>query len=172
MNNLIKAINIYELNAIANGLVFDRMQSDVDHAIDCMKNCIVSGQDLKGAYNLSDKNRVAAAAKYINECMRSIGRHEASVKIKDNWNVFDIVKETDNEEVVTALKYLKSLLPEAPTAEVPGDLENLSYIKANTVERVLYDLCGMFARYLDAWFYCGEAFASDFDPYNWQGWDG
>jgi hypothetical protein len=171
VSSVIQAIDIRELNRIYGGLIYDRTQADVDHAINCMRNSIHTDQNLKGAYNFSDKNRVAAAAKYINECIRSNGRYEAGVKIKDDWNAHGIVRTADNEEVLEALRYLRALVPEASPPSVPADLDNLTYTKANTVERILYDLCGMFIRYLDIWMYCGDGFASEFDPWNWQGWD-
>ena len=169
--NPIKNISVYELSEILNGLVFDRTQSDVDYAVYCMRNCVHTDENLKGAYNISDKNRVAEAVKYINECSRYNGKYEARVKIRDGWNMTDIIKPEDNEEVLTALKYLKSFLPEAATPEIPDSLDNLTYAAANAVERILYELCGLYERYLDTWLYSGEAYASGFDPHNWKGWD-
>jgi len=164
-------IDIRELNKILNGLVFDRTQSDVDHAINHIRNGLNSEQDLKGAYNISDRNRAAQAAKHIAGCMRSNGMYDAAVKIRDNWNTLDIIRHEDNEDVLAALRYLRSLMPTAETPAVPAELDNLTYVKANIIERVLFDLCCFLARLLDSWMYFGDGFASGFDPHNWQGWD-
>jgi len=168
---VINKIYTHELNQVLNGLVFDRTQSDVDHAVNHIISGMNSEQDLKGAYNISDRNRVAAAAKYIAECMKANGMYEAAVKIKDNWSVFDIIRHEDNKEVLDALGYLKNLLPDVKTPEIPAELTGLTYIKANIIERILFDLCCFLARLLDSWMYSGEAFASEFDAHNWQGWD-
>jgi len=168
---VIDIINIQGLKQVSDRLIIDRTQSDVDHAINHIINGLNSDQDLKGAYNISDRNRVAAASKYIAGYMKSNGMYDASVKIKDNRTVFDIIRPADNEEIPAALGYLKSLLPTAETPAIPVELDNLTYIKANNIERILFDLCGFLARMLDSWMYSGEAFASDFDPHNWQGWD-
>ena len=164
-------INLQELNQVLNGLIFDRTQSDADRAIYHIINGLHSEQDLKGAYNISDRNRVAAAAKYIAGCMRYNGMPDAGAKIKDNWNTADIIRHEDAEEVLAALRYLGNLLPAAEIPEIPEELENLTYIKANAIERILFDLCCFLVRLLDSWMYSGEAFASEFDPHNWQGWD-
>jgi hypothetical protein len=169
--NPIKTADISELSKILNGLVFDRTQSDADYAVSLMRNGIFSDQELKGAYNISDRKRVSSAAKYINECIRASGNYEARIKIKDDWREYDIVKHEDNEAVLTALRYLKSCLTDAKTPEVPESLENLSYVTANVIEQILYELCRVIERYVNGWFYFGEAFASDFDAFNWQGWD-
>jgi len=168
---VINKIYTHELNQVLSGLVFDRTQSDVDNAVNHIINGLDSERELKGAYNISDRNRVAAAAKYIAECMKANGMYDAAVKIKDNWTVFDIIKNENNKEVLDALGYLKSLLPDVKTPEIPDELNNLTYVKANIIERILFDLCGFLARLLDSWMYFGEAFASEFDAHNWQGWD-
>ena len=159
-------IDINQINQVLSGLIFDRTQSDVDHAIDHIIKGLNSDQNLKGAYNISDRKRVAAAAKYIAGFMRSNGMHEAAVKIKDDWNTLDIIRHEDNAEVLSALGYLRRLLPDAEAPAIPAELNSLTYEKANTVERILFDLCCFLARLTDSWMYSGDAFASDFDPHN------
>jgi hypothetical protein len=152
-------------------LVFDRTQADVNYANNCISSGVHSEQNLKGAYNICDRNRAAEAAKYIAGCLRSAGINEAAVHIKDDWNALDIVRHENNEEILTALRYLKYMLPEVQTPPVPADLTSLTYIKANDIERILFDLGGLFERLLESLMHFGDAFASGFDPFNWQGWD-
>jgi len=160
-----------EIENIVKSLIYDRTRADVDYALYCGKNNIYAEENLRGAYNISDRNRVGMAVNYIAGCLRNTGRHEVRAELKDDWNVYDIIKPEDNQKVLAGLEYLKIHLPYSGTEEVPDNLDRLTYQKANTVENIIFDVYGVFLRLTDSWFYCGEAFASDFDVWNWQGWD-
>jgi len=165
-------IDIVELNNIADGLIFDRTQADVDYALDCEINGAYTDEDLKGAYNVSDRNRVANAVNFIAGCLKDAGMFEACANvIRDGWNLFDIIYPEDNGKVLASLANLKLLLPYSGTAAVPGSLDELTYRKANAVESIAFDLYGVFLRLRDAWLYCGDGYASEWDAWNWQGWD-
>jgi len=169
MNNY-QITNINQITDIAAGiageLIRDRTQADVDYALGLERNGGYTDEDLKGAYNISDRNRVGEAFNYMMGCLRHIGRYEALAKIKDDWVSHDIVKPGDNRKVLAALEYLKWHLPYSETEEVPDSLDVLTYQKVNTVENILFDTYGVFLRMADMWFFCGEAFASDFDFWN------
>jgi len=155
-----------ELNNITGELIRDRTQADVDYALMLESNMIYAEENLKGAYNISDRNRVGGAVNYLAECLRNTGRHEVRPEIKEDWNVYDIVGPDDNKKVLEALALLKAHLPYGKTEEVPQSLDSLTYQKANTVENILFDLYGVFERLLGSWFYFGEAYASEFDGWN------
>ena len=160
-----------ELNNIAGELIRDRTQADVDYALSLELGGVYTDENLKGAYNISDRNRVGRAVNYIAECLRNTGRYEARQELREDWNIYDIVRPEDNKKVLTVLAFLKFQLPHEETEEVPQSLDNLTYQKANAVENILFDVCEVFERLLDSWFHFGEAYASEFDVWNWQGWD-
>ena len=164
-------VDIDELTGITKKLIRDRTQADADYALFLERNMTYTEENLKGAYNISDRNRVGKTINYIADCLRNIGRYEVRTDLREDWGVYDIVKPGDNQKVLATLAYLKWHLPYDKTEEVPQDLDSLTYQKANTVENILFEIYGVFVRLCDAWFYCGEAFASDFDVWNWQGWD-
>lgn len=164
-------INMPELKSIAEKLIRDRTQADVDYALELRSKSTYSEQDLKGAYNISDRNRIGRTVNYIAELLRTSGNNEANMNIREDWNVYDIIKPSDNNNVLSALICLKKYFPDDKITEIPESLDGLTYQKANALENVLYDFCGVFLRIGESWIYCGEAFASDFDPFNWQGWD-
>ena len=160
-----------ELNNIAGELIRDRTQSDVDYALMLERNMTYADENLKAAYNISDRNKVGKTINYITACLKIVGSHEALPELREDWNVYDIVKPEDNKKVLTALILLKERLPYGGTEEVPQSLDGLTYQKANTIESILFDVYGVFERLLESWFYFGEAYASEFDVWNWQGWD-
>ena len=164
--------NINKINNLINSLIFDRTQDDADYALDCVRNAVYHEHDLKGAYNISDRNRVGGAINFISDCLvNNAGLYEARVKIKDNWDYPDIIKREHHEEILYALNFLKYFLPYSKTSEVPENLNKITYQKANALEFILFDLCGVLARLFDSWLYCGDGYMSDFDQWNWQGWD-
>ena len=165
-------INITETENISRQLIFDRTQSDVDYALTCERNNLYTNENLKGAYNISDRNRAGAAVNHIIECLRKTGVPEACANIvKADWDVHDIIKVNGCAGFLKSLESLKRLLPYGQSAAVPENLDSLTYRKANDIERIIFDLCGVFLRLADAWLYAGDGFASDFDVWNWQGWD-
>lgn len=158
-------INISELNKITGKLIYDRTQSDVDYALSCRRGCIYSEQDLKGAYNISDRNRVGAAVNFLAACLWETGTRELLINIREDWNLYDIIKRADNGKVLSSLALLKIFLPYDRTGEIPENLDGMTYIKANNLEKALLDLYGVFERILDSWLYCGEAHASEENNY-------
>ena len=157
-------INMNELIEILDNLIHDRTQSDVDYALACERNGVYIEDDLKGAYNVSDRNRVGNAVNFIVDCLAHVGMYEARLNvIRDDWHEYDIARPADNGKVLSALANLKLLLPYSQTAAVPSSLDGLTHQKANAVERVIYDVYGVFVRLWQSWLFCGDGFASDFD---------
>ena len=167
---------------IRGGLVWDRTQEDVDYALACEHDAVYDlrymQEDLKGAYNVSDRNRVSEAINYMADFLFESGISEtniiSAISPKDNWNAYDIVKPEDNNKTLNALVVLKNFLAyicDTGDAPIPVDLNYLTYEKANGVEKILFDLYGVVLQISESWGYCGCMFASDFDPFNWQGWD-
>lgn len=165
-------ISIDEINSVLNSLIFDRTQSDVDYAAECVKNGVNISGNLKGAYNISDRNRIGTAVNLISEYLTEYGVQNAVVKIKDNWVREDIIRRENHDELLSALKFLKNFLPYAQMTAIPTDLNALTYQKANAIEHVVFDIGGVFARFMDSWLYCGDGYASETDyPWNSQGFE-
>ena len=172
MNNGLTGADILQLKDISNRLIHDRTQADVDYALTCESEGIYTVENLRGAYNISDRNRVGEAVNFIVDCLKSVGVFEASPNIiRQNWGVYDIVKPRDNQKVLESLTKLKQLLPYNKTLSVPDNLDGLTYQRANAVESIICDLYGVFTRLWDSWMYCNDGYMSDFDPFNRQDWD-
>ena len=157
-------INISELENIINSLIYDRTQVDVDYAITCERNNIYIDEDLRGAYNVSDKNRVGGAIDFIVDCLAYIGVAEAlDSVVRDDWDMYGIVRPGDNREILAALAGLKRLLPYNGTPNVPRSMDALTFRTANTVERIIWEIYGVFTRLWGSWLFCGDGCASEFD---------
>ena len=154
--------DITKINDIVNSLIYDRAQADVDYALTLERESVHTDDDLKGAYNVSDRNRVGGAVNYIADLMRVI-----DIFAKADWNVNSIARVRDNANTIKCLNRLKTVLPVDFAA--PVDLDKLSFQKANDVEHMLYKMYGMYM--LVNSFFVGDGYASDFDAPDMQVFD-
>ena len=160
------------LKDVANQLVFDRTQADVDYALILERSGLYTDDNIKGAYNISDRNRVGEAVNYIAGALAYFGIFESRAGVlREDWDRHDIIKPRDNARVLTSLDLLKWLLPFNKTAAVPESLDILTYQKANAIESIIFDSYNVLLRLWDSWLWPGDGYASDFDALNWQGWD-
>ena len=149
------------INDILNSLIYDRTQADVDYALSLQQNSVHAPENLRGAYNVSDRNRVGSAINWLIDAMNML-----RFRAKDNWNEYDITKLADNANTLDCLTELKRLLSYGVVTAIPVDLDKLSYQKANNVERVLYQIGSAYAWISEL--YAGDGYASDFDAKDMQ----
>ena len=131
-------------------LIFDRTQSDADrvnYLASLWQNGTFTGtteelaewaQDLKGAYNASDLNRVGSAVEYLTDTLYSMGYNVPTVP-KDNWTETDIPVQSQMDIYINNIQLLRDILPYvAPDA--PETAAGLSYQSSNNIEEILYTL--------------------------------
>ena len=152
-----------------NNLIFDRTQSDVDYALSVKRNGVYTTDNLRGAYNISDRNRVAGAINYLaaqisDTRICEYNFYAAFKKQKQDWGVYDIIRRggiNKSEDILNALALLNKFLPYSNidnTAVIPDDLDYMTYQKANALESVIFNLCCAFELILDSWVYCGDGY--------------
>jgi len=150
-------------------LIFDRTQADVDYALNLEYESVHTDENLKGAYNSSDKNRVASALNFLLDMLRNNGYMLAG-NVKSDWIEGDIVKAKDNAIIIARLKAINEVLSQI-SLEIPNNLNYLSWRKANAVERILFDMFENYDRLLDIWLWCGEGYAGDyFEEHKFDDW--
>lgn len=145
--------------SVIESLVFDRTQEDVD-ALEAFYVAVQAGtasledMDLasaKGAYNVSDLNRVTQAMAYLHGRLTEYGYLSGYVPVeithrdgtKDaTWREDDEDITVDKlEEYLSNVRALRSVLPTlSATPEAPVDMEALTVEDANAIERILADL--------------------------------
>lgn len=156
------AINYFDL-------IFDRTQADVDYALVFERENIHTDENLRGAYNASDRNRVANALNYLTDTLRHNG-YEHMTRVKSDWKNGDIVKASHNAETIKNLKEAKRVLSQISLV-IPDNLDYLSYQKANAVEQILFDMFENYDRLSDIWLYCGEGYAGEaFEEHKLDDW--
>ena len=114
-------------------LIYDRTQEDVIYAL----NNPSSENFLKGAYNYVDFNRVESWCEYIANILNSYN-YNVDVTTQTNWNMSDFPTDQDFERIRQNILNLKKAY--VSFTEVPANLKNITYKKANDIERILYEI--------------------------------
>lgn len=121
-------------------------------------------QDLKGAYNASDLNRVDAALEDLAAQLRAVGYALpgfATVRT-GLWTVEDIPTASKMAQYLTNVTAVRDAITALDsTPPVPESMARLTYIGANNIERILLDVEDVLGRLRLSWFYSAEISAGE-----------
>ena len=115
----------------------------------------------KGAYNISDLNRVEAAVQMISQKLKAL-HIQADVTTKSDWEMTDLPTLSDMNRYlgnVIKLRSASSGLREAP--QPPGSMVRLNYIGANRIEETLLYINAWADRMTDSQKYAGEFYGGE-----------
>ena len=128
-------------------LIIDRTQQDVDLWNELRVKSYLSemttdeqstwSTDLKGAYNVSDLNRVGAAVEYLANLLNTYG-YTVVTHAKITYIEIDTPSLTQMTNYLSDVKAIKEKMN--GTQEMPETMNNLSYEDANNIEKVLYQI--------------------------------
>ena len=131
-------------------LIYDRTQEDVTYAL----NNPSSESFLKGAYNYVDFNRVESWCEYIADTLNSYN-YKVDVTTKNNWSMSDFPTDKDFERIRQNILNLKKAY--VSFTEVPANLKNITYKKANYIERILHEIDHILKSMENYFICCGVA---------------
>lgn len=115
----------------------------------------------KGAYNISDLNRVESAVMMISAKLKEL-HIAADVTTKSDWELTDLPTISDMNRYlgnVVKLRNASSGLREAP--QPPSSMVRLDYIGANRIEETLLYINNWADRMIDSQKYAGEFFGGE-----------
>lgn len=118
---------------------------------------------LRGCYNASDMNRVGAAVRYVANRLNAEG-YGAYVEPKTDWQMEDIVRQSDWDKYLDEVRHLRRKLTLMRTTPqiTDGMYSGLkSYAEANAIEQILVDLDWMLTNIIRNYIYAGEVFAGE-----------
>lgn len=117
--------------------------------------------ELKGAYNASDMNRVAAAVAYLAERFAGYG-YLVEVNPKTDWVTTDEPTAEDLAAYLADVAELRKQITVRPTTPaLPETIEGLTVDGANTIEQTLVDLDELLTNTTRSWHFCGEVYAGE-----------
>lgn len=119
--------------------------------------------NMKGAYNVSDLNRVGSALNYIRDLLADTGyMHPAAYTAKTNWTAADIPTAADLSTLLSHVRTARGAFAVMPsTPPVPGDSGGLSYEEANNIEKILLDIDQLITNMLAARYFCGDLYSGE-----------
>nr|DAM89652.1 MAG TPA: hypothetical protein [Caudoviricetes sp.] len=152
-------------------LITNRTQADVDR-VATLTGRISAGtataaelaewqNDLKGAYNASDLNRVGAAVAYVAGRLTGYG-YAVTVNPKQDWTVSDIPTAGQMAVYLRDVATLRGAISVmASTPPTPDSASGLTWQEANDIEKILTDVDELLTRMAAAWFYSGDLYAGE-----------
>ena len=125
-----------------NDLIYDRTQQDVDNKTN------------KGHYNYTDLNRIEEWCEYIAGVLNEYS-YPVSITVKKNWTADDFPNELQMERIRWNVGVLKDVY--YSFTSLPENLENMTYQKANAVEKILSEIDYLLRKMENNFIYCGVA---------------
>lgn len=130
-------------------LVTDRTRADVTNGTD------------KGYYNVSDLNRVGSAMAYIRDRFNDNG-YDVDISPDTTWTESDIPTPEDMTLYLGCVGVLRGVLPLPDgTPETPETMENLTYVTANDIEKILEDIDESINRSIAFLWYSGDLYSGE-----------
>lgn len=150
-------------------LITDRTESDVERVKELNDRGFTDWTDeevteflngLKGAYNASDLNRVESAVSYVFNRFAEDGYNYPVPVVKNTWQISEFM---DSEEAGRYLQNIRDLRARVtyPMPEVPENMENFTFDKANDLERILELLDECITLIEQSFFYSGELYGGE-----------
>lgn len=108
--------------------------------------------DLKGAYNVSDLNRVGHNVKYLAELLSEYG-YSVTVSPKVDWQTDDIPCVADMVAYLSDVEAIKAAF--YGTTPLPESMNNLTVTAANNIEKLLLEIETYINRMIQGFRKCG-----------------
>lgn len=117
---------------------------------------------LKGSYNASDLNRVAAAVDYVSNRLTDNGYTPPQEKLKTDWNDMDVFKTSDMEYYLSVIHKLRNAITVFPTTPLAPSVNNaFTYKEANDIEKILFDVNSIIDLVISFVLYTGDLYCGE-----------
>lgn len=135
-------------------MITDRTIEDVEYA----KANPDSTEDLKGAYNNSDLNRVEKKVEELYNILKGYSYDDRIEVIKTDWERTDFFKAEDGKRYLSNIrKLISSYFVKNDTPRLPSTMDKLSYEDANAIEQILEDIEEIITNMEQVFIYSGVA---------------
>lgn len=158
---------------IIDELIYDRTATDVSEVValaEAIKAGVASPEQVqqylsgtnKGAYGVSDLNRVETAVIYICEKLRNFGYTLVLTTVTD-WSKEQLPAPRDFERYFANIAAIRAVL-EAHKKSPPvpsSDIAKFGYVEANAVEQILVDTEELLNRIAESWFFLNDIYSGE-----------
>lgn len=152
-------------------LIYDRTPADVQRVSELDKKFrlgtattaeaeeYLSG--MKGAYNATDFNRVGVVIEYIAKRLKNAG-YSFGLTVKKDWRASDVPTVENTAYYLEAVNTLRRwFVVYNNTPDTPSDLSGLTYVEANNIEKILFDIDELITKMIRQQYYAGEVYAGE-----------
>ena len=115
---------------------------------------------MRGAYNASDLNRVGAAVEYLANRFNEYG-YSVSVTAKHDWSAGDIPTMSAMQTYLQDVSAIRQVFNLSLFPSVPSNMKQLTYQKANNIERILEMVEELINNMITSFFYSGEIYSGE-----------
>lgn len=161
------------MSEIIKSLVTDRTEGDVLHwrklrdkgysAMTEAERGEWDAANMKGAYNVSDLNRVGAALNYMRGVLSEASYISPyAFTAKANWTASDVPTAADLTNYLDYVSQIREAFSRyVSTPPTPPNIGALNYIEANNIEQIIVDVFTLLNNMLSARYYCGDIFSGE-----------
>lgn len=130
-------------------LIFDRTLADV------------LNHTKKGYYKAKDFNRIEGKTDLIIGKLMRLG-HILQIVTKTDWVRTNFPTPKQCDRILANIGLLLDTIPVgADTPELPKSMEKIDYLKANDIEKILYDIDRLADYVMANWRYSGDVYAGE-----------
>ena len=135
--------------SVIDTLIFDRTQNDVEN------------KTKKGHYNSEDLNRVGAAMVYVRDRLKDNG-YDIEIDPYTAWAMSDIPSQSYMDYYLACVSTLRGAMAlPIETPEAPSTAENLTYVAANNIEKIIELVDQMLTNSIAFVWYSGEVYCGE-----------
>lgn len=119
---------------------------------------------MKGAYNVSDLNRVGNCLNYLFERLKGLGyiAYPNIFTAKTDWTITSIPTVSDMQAYLRAVSIIRNALITFPGTPIPPtNTRGLTFLQANDIEKILLSVETATNNMIAAYRYCGEPNCGD-----------
>ena len=125
-----------------DNLIYDRTQLDITNL------------SSKAYYNYTDLNRIEQWCEYLSEILNNYN-YFVNISTKTNWTMLDLPTQSEMERIRLNISMLKEAY--FSFTQVPSNLENMTWQKANDIENILHEIDCILKWMENNFVYCGVA---------------
>ena len=158
--------------SIIDSLIYDRSAADIARWLDLRNKgyAAMTGAEraewdagMRGAYNVTDLNRVGSALNYLRDRLADASYIQRSkFTAKTDWAASDIPTPKELEDYLQYVSLIRDALAQfATTPAAPTYTGGLDYQEANAIEKILVDVDQLITNMQSSRYYCGELFCGE-----------
>lgn len=121
------------------------------------------GEDMKGAYNASDLNRVGAVLNYLRDRLSEAAYLRGTEFVmRENWQKNEIPTAAEFGAYINAVAIIRNAMAQKRTTpSAPANNGSLDYQGANNIEQILLDIDELITNMLKSRYFCGDLFSGE-----------